>query len=369
MGEAEGGFPLAAVFRTRHGRALRPDLVEIDPNDKDTDPPGEFPPDYAQQPMGQDEEALVDATIDFDSITPLPDSLDQPVQQDMLLKATATLRDIMPLGADPVFLGELVRTLAAEQAYGSETGDEWFRDAFGEETFLTRPPSQSPIDRIEAKFYLDSLALGSGSRVLDVACGYGRITGPMSRLGASMVGLDLSEAMLRKAQERDGARDAAPDYVWGDMRQLEFDGEFDGVICTDTSFGFFSESENLLALRGMTRAVRIGGRVLVDLVSREQALRHLPGRSWWEGDGCLIQEDSDFDAENSRVRVKRLTVFSDGRQFENRISIRVYTLSELISMCDLVGLRVIETSGGAHSKGAYFAASSQRLVLTAQRVH
>ena len=59
------------------------------------------------------------------------------------------------------------------------------------------------------------------------------------------------------------------------MRQLEFDGDFDGAICTDTSFGYFSDAENLLALRGITRAVRLGGRVLMDMVNREQALRQL----------------------------------------------------------------------------------------------
>jgi ubiquinone/menaquinone biosynthesis C-methylase UbiE len=52
---------------------------------------------------------------------------------------------------------------------------------------------------------LERLALRPGLRVLDLGCGYGRLTIPIARLvlpGGEVVGVDIQEAMLRIARER-----------------------------------------------------------------------------------------------------------------------------------------------------------------------
>jgi len=52
---------------------------------------------------------------------------------------------------------------------------------------------------------LERLALRPGLRVLDLGCGYGRLTIPIARLvlpGGQVVGVDIQEAMLRIARER-----------------------------------------------------------------------------------------------------------------------------------------------------------------------
>ena len=52
---------------------------------------------------------------------------------------------------------------------------------------------------------LERLALRPGLRVLDIGCGYGRLTIPIARLvlpGGEVVGVDIQEAMLRIARER-----------------------------------------------------------------------------------------------------------------------------------------------------------------------
>ena len=52
---------------------------------------------------------------------------------------------------------------------------------------------------------LERLALSPGLSVLDIGCGYGRLTIPIARLvlpGGEVVGVDIQEAMLRIARER-----------------------------------------------------------------------------------------------------------------------------------------------------------------------
>src|SRR4051795_6368182 len=55
---------------------------------------------------------------------------------------------------------------------------------------------------------LDLLGPVAGLRVLDVACGHGRITRELARRGALAVGIDISGQLIRKARENRGERAA-----------------------------------------------------------------------------------------------------------------------------------------------------------------
>ena len=72
----------------------------------------------------------------------------------------------------------------------------------------------------------DRLGLGAGARYLDVACGSGLAAGIANRRGATVAGLDASEALIRIAR----ARTPEADFRVGDMFDLPFaDDSFDVV--------------------------------------------------------------------------------------------------------------------------------------------
>src|SRR5271169_3461354 len=60
--------------------------------------------------------------------------------------------------------------------------------------------------------HADLLGPVDGTRLLDVACGLGRLSRDLADRGGLVVGLDLSEAMLDKARS---ARTPRIDYVQG----------------------------------------------------------------------------------------------------------------------------------------------------------
>jgi len=355
MGADESGFPLAAIFRTIHGRRLRTSVTIV--SEDDTDPPSSVPPQFESVSPEDIEEVSAD-TASFSST----DTSEQAVHG-----AVELLRRLAPSGSDPRLVADVLRAFAVEESGDREDSEAWYRHAFGAEVFLTRPPTLSEATRTEADFIKSTLGVASGGRLLDVGCGYGRLTNHLAAAGLDVVGVDLSEDMLKKAQALAKRQGLSAEYVWGDMRDLAYDDEFDAVICTDSTFGYFSDSDNLVSLRKMARALKPNGRLVLDVANRDMAIHDVPGRSWWEGDGCLIQEDSDFDIASSRLRIKRLLVFSDGRQTETILNMRLYSAHELISMCELVGLQMVELSGSAHSKGAFFCESSRRLVVTARK--
>jgi SAM-dependent methyltransferase len=71
----------------------------------------------------------------------------------------------------------------------------------------------------------------AGTRVLDVACGLGRMSRHLARSGAEVVGVDISAALLEKARANDAT---GIDYVLADVAQPPewWDGRpFDGCTC------------------------------------------------------------------------------------------------------------------------------------------
>jgi SAM-dependent methyltransferase len=99
----------------------------------------------------------------------------------------------------------------------------------------------------------DRAHVGSGTRLLDIACGSGYAANVAAGRGAEVCGLDASEALIAIAR----ARTPAGDFRVGDMFALPFD---DGRFDVATSFnGIWKGCE--AALAEARRVVRPGGLV------------------------------------------------------------------------------------------------------------
>jgi 2-polyprenyl-3-methyl-5-hydroxy-6-metoxy-1,4-benzoquinol methylase len=85
-----------------------------------------------------------------------------------------------------------------------------------------------------------------GLRVLDLACGQGRLSRELARRGASVVGLDISSALLARARAAEADNPLGLTYVEGDATSPRvLDGEtFEAVTC---HFGL-SDTDDLRAV-------------------------------------------------------------------------------------------------------------------------
>ncbi len=111
----------------------------------------------------------------------------------------------------------------------------------------------------EHRMALSMLSIGTGDRVLDVACGPGNFSRDFGRAASEglVVGIDASASMLDVA-----VRDTASDnvaYVRGDASALPFrDAGFDAVCCFAA---LYLIEEPMLALAEIVRVLAPGGRV------------------------------------------------------------------------------------------------------------
>ena len=234
----------------------------------------------------------------------------------------------------------------------------WYVDYFDEDYYH--------FDRHEdTDLEVDGLARLMGrpgaNGILDLGCGYGRVSTPLGKRGYRVVGFDLSSSLLKRARERD------PTGTWvrGDMRDLPFSGGFDTVISLFNTMGYFEgEDDNFTVLRSVSEALRPGGRFVCQLVNRDYLVRRFAAQEIHRRDDRIVLEEREFDPVANRVHT-RTTVFDGAEKRAYASSIRVYTVTELDLLLAAAGMMVREVHGGLDFRSYDW--DTNQLVIVAER--
>jgi 2-polyprenyl-3-methyl-5-hydroxy-6-metoxy-1,4-benzoquinol methylase len=87
-----------------------------------------------------------------------------------------------------------------------------------------------------------------GRRILELGCGTGVSTSFFASVGMETTGIDLSPQMLEVAQKRQEDTGYHADFIQGDIRQVEFPGAMDLVICIGNVFNEFMSMREIKAV-------------------------------------------------------------------------------------------------------------------------
>ena len=249
----------------------------------------------------------------------------------------------------------------------SAQGKAWFDEIFDEDYLRTLPFLTPQATQAEARFVTDAIAAAPGAQVLDVGCGYGRHAMELAARGFHVVGLDSSLPLLLRGADEAQRRGLSINFVHGDMRELTFDSQFDAAYCLFSTFGYFDDETNKKTAQNISRALKPGARLVLEILNRDYLIQDLPTRVWWEGDGCVVLEEVDFNYFSSRIVSNRSVVFDDGRQLEHEISIRAYSLHEIGKLLHAAGFRVLEVSGSMNTRGRFFGAKARDIIVVAEK--
>jgi 2-polyprenyl-3-methyl-5-hydroxy-6-metoxy-1,4-benzoquinol methylase len=119
------------------------------------------------------------------------------------------------------------------------------------ETRFGRPDSHGEAD------FVESLCVGGGSAttVLDAGCGTGRLGIELHRRGIKVVGVDLDEDLLSRAQQK------APDVRWAlaDLADMELARDFDVVVMAGNVMQFCNVDQRAHVVHTCARHIKPGG--------------------------------------------------------------------------------------------------------------
>lgn len=133
---------------------------------------------------------------------------------------------------------------------------DWWKTAFGTHYASIYEELDAHTTPKVTTFLLNILP--RGAKVLDLACGNGRITKELLKEGYDVIGADYSAELLALAG--DGP------FIQADMRDLDAENEFDAVISIFTSFGYFDDADDdRKVVANVFRALKPRGAFVLDL--------------------------------------------------------------------------------------------------------
>jgi SAM-dependent methyltransferase len=227
------------------------------------------------------------------------------------------------------------------EASATEIPQDWYRSAFPPEETLKRPWADrtgAEVDRA-----LAMLGAHGGERVLDMACGTGRHSHELARRGFEVVGVDISPDLLAIAEADAEAESLDASFLAADLRELDFDQEFDLVLnLNDGAIGYFeTEEENHRTFEVIAAALRPGGGNLLQLPNVLYAEAHLPQKTWIAGEGMVELIDHRWDARTRYLEGSTMPILV-GETFEGVAPIpfrqRLYSVEELTEVYASVGM-------------------------------
>ncbi len=213
--------------------------------------------------------------------------------------------------------------------------------------------------------------------ILDLACGIGRVSIPLAKMGYTMVGVDLSPSYIQRAKEyaeEEGVSEKTR-FITGDMREVslvlrEYVNGFDAVLNMWTSMGYWDEETDMSILRQCLGLTKPGGVFIMHTANRDCLIRRFQARDFEirEDDTVVLMERS-LDLETSRMVNFWSYYRKEGEdlRFLNRMEInhRVYSLHELMEQFRNTGWVILTYYGGFDQRP--FTTETFSMIIVAQR--
>lgn len=208
------------------------------------------------------------------------------------------------------------------------------------------------MGRRDVKFW-QGLASRIGGPVLELGCGTGRVSLPVARTGAELVGVDRSSEMLARARRRLRRSTVVRSLrlVKGDIRSLPFrTGRFRVVIAPYGILQSLLDGADLeQTLDSVARVLRRGGTLGLDLVADLPAWDEYRGRIRLRGRRGSGHRYLTLVESVRQDRERGLTIFDQeyiehagGKRASRRFSLafRTVTVAEMMTELESAGFDV-----------------------------
>ena len=190
--------------------------------------------------------------------------------------------------------------------------------------------------------------LSAGSSILDACCGPGRVSVEFALLGLKVTGVDIMQSFLDAAKETADDEGVPLELIRADMRTYESAKKFDAACNLYTSFGYCSSiEEDLKIIKSIAKCVKPGGCFVMELLSREVAVRNFIEGEWFERVGKTVL--TEFTVEGAWEGLRSRWILIDnktGKRIEHCFVQRLYSAPELRKLVLGCGFESVEIFGG-----------------------
>lgn len=129
--------------------------------------------------------------------------------------------------------------------------------------------------------WLAPLLGGAGAQVLDLGCGPGIYAERFAKAGLRVTGIDLSPRSIAYARRSAEEKGLTIDYVAGSYLEMDYETAFDAAVLIYCDYGALPAPARKQLLRAAARALRPGGRFVLDVFTPAQYTGREETKTWY----------------------------------------------------------------------------------------
>lgn len=215
-------------------------------------------------------------------------------------------------------------------------------------------------DHAEAQLFLDNIThylnLPENAHVLDLACGRGRHSIYLNKLGYNVLGTDLSPQSIAYAS---AFENQSLHFKVKDMRE-PFDEKFDAIFNLFTSFGYFpNEEDNLTTLKAIKNSLNETGFAVIDFMNVNRVIKNLVPEEVKEVDGIVFHIKRWV--EDGYI-FKNIKFEDQGESHDFTERVKAFTLADFEEMMEEADIFLLEYYGN-YKLQKFHPEESDRLIM------
>lgn len=236
--------------------------------------------------------------------------------------------------------------------------DTWFDTIYYHILYKNR-------DYDEAELFISNLtkalSVSANAHILDLACGKGRHSIYLNKLGYGVTGVDLSNESICYANQFSNEN---LKFFVHDMRERIENDSFDYVFNLFTSIGYFEdESDNVKMLRSIDSYTNKDGVLVIDFMNAHKVIKGLVRSEEKTIEGITFKITRKV--ENGFI-VKTIQFSDEGQQFEYHEKVQALLLSDFEKYLQETNFSIFKVSGD-YNLGNFDLENSNRLIIFAKK--
>ncbi len=240
---------------------------------------------------------------------------------------------------------------------------EWFAEWFDSKYYhiLYKNRNYQEAEAFLSKL-IDFLKPNLSDKIIDLACGKGRHSIYLNKLGYNVIGVDLSANSINEANT---FANENLKFEIADLRSLPYNNTFEIGLNLFTSFGYFeSDKVNLEVFSQFNKILKPNGIILVDFLNASKIYAQTNCVETKEIEG--IQFHIHKKIENKRV-IKTIEFNDTGEKNFYTESVQLLELSDFEKLVENSSFKLLNVFG-SYSLESYNQESSDRLIIVAQKI-
>jgi len=198
------------------------------------------------------------------------------------------------------------------------------------------------------KFFISKYFKNTQAKILDLGCGTGRTTIPLVKMGYNVIGVDISDGMIKSAKKISEQNKIEIDFRVGDATSLNFqENTFEYLLFSNQGWTQIpSKEDRFKALQEMRRVLKPGGVCIFTAHPRFWFTKYFFFWVWqWARIYILKPLGLKVDEIDFGDRFFMRETGDDVKTYKTKQYIHIPSINEVIKEIKLSGFKILEVNG------------------------